>query len=308
MKILITGAGGMLGTDLVEALRGHFDIVGLGLFEAPHLKIPYRCLDLTDSRAVEDLWFQEKPELVFHLAAMTHVDDCEIKRDEASRANVLAVKNVANASKKINAPVVFFSTDFVFNGKEMREYTEEDVPDPKSHYAVTKAQAEKFLQNCGCLFVIFRICWLYGLRGRSFPRAILNMAAKQKEVKVVADQIGRPSYTRDISSALASLLRREPAIFKRLAGQIFHLANAGTASWADFAEEVLKLAGHKEHTVKRIGWRDFKRDVNPDSAERPEHAILSLQKTRDVLGIQLRPWQEGLRDFIQEYQDHPIKV
>ncbi len=291
----------MLGRDLVDALKpGGFELEGVGLGANSGLDIPYEALDLTRQPLVGKFWDKSKPDLVFHSAAFTNVDECEKDKAFVSRANTQAVEFVANASKKHNAPVVFFSTDFVFDGKDSREYFEEDKPNPLSYYGQTKADAEEILRESGSLFVVFRLCWLYGLRGHSFPRSILGIAAKQKELKVVGDHYGRPTYTRDVSKALAGLLKKEPGIFHRLSGQIFHLANEGITNWADFAEEILKDAGFQNHTVTRIKFEEWKGAA--ECAERPRHAVLSLQKAWQILGIQLRPWQEALKDFIGEYK------
>lgn len=305
MKILITGAAGMLGRDLVDALSSKFDLWGVGMGDGSMLTIPYDEVDLSHQPLVEKFWDKVKPNLVFHLAAVTNVDLCEEKKEQdwVRRVNTRAVEFVACASKKHDAPVVFISTDFVFDGQQSREYTEEDAPNPLSFYGQTKADAEKILHEVGGLFVIFRICWLYGLHGRSFPRAILQAAQKKNHLKVVSDQIGRPTYTRDICAAFQKMLNQDPHVFRKKTGNIFHLANTGTASWADFAAEVLKLSQYKEHTVERIGWRDLD---PPRAAQRPEHAVLSLEKARRELGLQLRPWQDALKEFIPELQKQLI--
>ncbi|MBP9864950.1 MAG: dTDP-4-dehydrorhamnose reductase [Candidatus Omnitrophica bacterium] len=301
MKVLITGAAGMLGRDLVDALRPQFDLVGCGIGDGSMLPIAYSEVDLTNQPLVEKFWDQTKPDLVFHLAAVTDVDLCE-KKEEQERvalANTRAVEFVARASQRHEAPVVFISTDFVFDGQEVREYSEEDAPNPLSFYGQTKADAEKVLREIGGLYVVFRICWLYGLHGRSFPRAILQAAQKKDQLKVVSDQVGRPTYTRDICAAFKTMLSSDAQIFRKNAGNIFHLANTGTASWADFAAEVLKLSESMNCTVERISWRELD---PPRAARRPEHAVLSLEKVRRELGVELRPWQDALKEFIPELQ------
>ncbi len=299
MKILITGAAGMLGRDLVDALKDRFDLVGVGLGSGRDLPIPYEEVDLADAAGVLAFWQKTRPELVFHLAAMTQVDQCETDREAAYRSNTQAVQCVAEASRKVETPVVFFSTDFVFDGSEAREYREEDLPNPLSYYGRTKADAEDVLKNSGAAFVVFRLCWLYGVRGRSFPAAILGQAKKGVPLRVVDDQFGRPTYTRDICSVLGSILDKDPQSFQRQAGQIFHLANDGVANWAEFAEETLRFAGCSL-PVLRINSAELDRP-----ARRPAHAVLSLKKTESVLGVKLRSWQEALKDFMAEYQTGP---
>ena len=286
----------MLGQDLIDALKAH-ELSGVGLGEGRDLGIPYETADLSDQALVDPCWDKVRPELVFHLAALTNVDLCETERDLACRANTKAVACVAQASKRHGAPVVFFSTDFVFDGLEAREYTETDTPNPLSYYGTTKRDAETVLKTCGGPFVIFRICWLYGARGRSFPASILAQAEKGAPLKVVSDQIGRPTYTRDVCNALSQLLSADENVFQRYAGETFHLANDGTASWADFADETLRLAGYPIQ-VERITAAQLNRP-----ARRPAHAVLSLDKTQTILGVRLRPWQLALKDFIRERQN-----
>lgn len=297
-KILITGAAGMLGQDLVETLRGGpFELCGVGLGKGDHLGIAYEEVDLTDESRVEIIWKRLKPDIVFHLAAMTNVDLCETERDQAYAANTKAVEIVAAATKKHGKTLVFISTDFVFDGKKDEEYSEEEKRAPLSYYGETKRLAEDAVAASGAAYVIFRICWLYGLRGRSFPKAILDIAEKQPVLKVVADQVGRPTYTRDLCRAFADLLIRNSSAFEQAAGHIFHLANSGTASWADFAEEVLRHSAFKDRKVERITAAEFGRP-----AERPRHAVLHLEKSEKMLSLRLRPWQEGVKDFMEEYR------
>ncbi len=296
MRILITGAAGMLGHDLIDALKP-YDLSGVGLGEGSGLGIPYETADLSEQALVDQCWDRIRPELVFHLAAFTNVDLCETERDLASLANTKAVECVARASKRHQAPVVFFSTDFIFDGFQEREYVESDTPNPLSYYGATKRDAEAALKACGGPYVTFRICWLYGARGRSFPASILAQAEKGAPLKVVADQVGRPTYTRDVCNALSRLLSADEKIFHRVAGETFHLANDGTASWADFADETLRLAGYSVK-VERITAAQLNRP-----AKRPAHAVLSLVKTQKILGLRLRPWQAALADFIRERQN-----
>jgi len=289
----------MLGRDLAAALRDKFDLAGVGLGSGNDLGIPYKELDLADTNQVQAYWDHEKPDLVFHLAAMTDVDACELEanRDTVYRNNTHVVDVVAQASKKHQAPIVFISTDFVFDGRDRREYAENDEVNPLSVYGKSKADAEKILRDGGGMFVIFRICWLYGLHGRSFPRAILQASKNKSCLKVVQDQIGRPTFTRDVCGAFSMMLDRDEECFRKKSGNIFHLANTGKASWADFAEEVLQAAQIKNCKVERISCSELD---PPRLAKRPEHAVLSLDKLKKEFGVELRTWQEAVNEFIPE--------
>ncbi len=295
MKILITGAGGMLGTDLASLLSQKFNVSGVGRSPAPHLSIPYQQLDLAERQAVFDFWQIHKPELVFHAAAMTDVDGCETRPHEAMRNNSEATKNVTDACNRFGGKLIFFSTDYVFDGQKKGEYVEEDTIQPLNIYGETKALAEKYIRENSKQYAIFRISWLYGLRGKSFPRTMLERGATQKQFQVVSDQIGRPTYTRDIAKAFLDILSSNKDLFGQSAGEVYHLTNQGQASWADFASFILTAAYDGGITVTRITSQEFSRP-----AKRPKNSLLSIKKAQEKLGLSLRPWREAVVQFMNE--------
>jgi len=283
----------MLGTDLVIALAPHFSVVGTGRRKMSDLPVPYVSLDLLDKKATRDFFEKERPALIFHTAAMTNVDGCERDRGAAVQGNEQMTRNVAEAAKAIDAFLVFFSTDYVFDGKKKGGYLEEDPTAPLNVYGETKRKAEEAIQDSGSRFAIFRTSWLYGLHGGSFPRTILEKGASVASLKVVCDQVGRPTYTQDIAQAFQKALLEDEKVLEKAAGQICNLANDGTASWADFAQEILRLAHFEGVDVEFVDSAQVKRD-----AVRPLNSVLSLDKTERVLGIHLRPWQAAIRDFV----------
>ena len=295
MKILVTGAGGMLGSDLARSLGPHFSCVGVGRSPAPHLRIPYHQQDLTYPEATAKIFSDEKPDLVFHAAAMTHVDGCELDREGAMRLNVQMTQEIVRACNTAQAFLIFFSTDYVFDGEKQGDYQEEDPLRPLNVYGESKARAEKFIQETAEHYAIFRISWLYGFHGKSFPRTILERARPQKSFEVVSDQVGRPTYTRDLAEAFKKLLIKEPKWLEKIDRQIFHWANEGAVSWAGFAEAVLRAGGHQDSVVRVIASDQLNRP-----ARRPKNSVLSTKKAEKVLGLRLRPWQEALADFIEE--------
>ncbi len=296
MKVLITGAGGMLGTDLAKALSPFSDVTGAGITPAPHLQISYDQTDLSDRSATKDLISSQKPGLIFHAAAMTNVDACESARDLAIQGNVDVTRHVVDSANEAGAFVVFFSTDYIFNGEKNGEYLENDPPCPLNVYGDSKVLAEKYVRENASDYWIVRLTWLYGFHGKSFPRTILERAPRQKKFEVVNDQVGRPSYTKDVAEAFAGLFKKNPAGFKPWNREIFHFANQGTVSWADFARTVLKLAGEESEVVPISS---FQLDR---PARRPHNSVLSLTKAREKLGIEFRPWQEALADFLKEFR------
>lgn len=295
MKILITGAGGMLGTDLSSALHSHHQILGLGRSPVPHLNIPFRQMDLTNSEAVGSIIKSFGPNIIFHTAAMTHVDGCEKNPEEAIRQNAGVTRTLVKACEGTRTFLIFFSTDYVFDGKKKGEYVEEDKINPKSHYGESKALAEKEILDSKAHAAIFRVCWLYGLKGRSFPRTILEKAREQQAFEVVSDQVGRPTYTRDIAKAFKELLNNQP-ILEKMDRQIFNLANSGQCSWAEFASFLLANGGYEKATVTSISSKKLARP-----AARPANSVLSLDKTEKVLGLKLQPWQDAALEFMQEF-------
>ncbi len=145
---------------------------------------------------------------------------------------------------------------------------------------------------------MIRLSWLYGIHGKSFARTILERAPRQKHFEVVSDQVGRPTYTRDLTAALAGLLKRDPDIFEKNNQEIFHFGNDGTVSWADFAAHILKTAAYDDAMVTAIPSTRLDRP-----AKRPHNSVLSLQKTRGRLGVHLRPWQDAFLDFLHEFRE-----
>ncbi|HOE69009.1 MAG TPA: dTDP-4-dehydrorhamnose reductase [Candidatus Omnitrophota bacterium] len=296
--ILITGAGGMLGTDLVRALENDFEIIGLDKKPAPHLERPLEICDLLQERKLREVFMSRNPGLVIHCAALTDVDYCEDHAEEAVAQNVEATRNIVTICNDLGIPLVFFSTDYVFDGKKKGEYLESDPANPVSVYGRTKKDAEDHILANAKSAVIFRITWLYGVFGRSFPRAILRQIAETTKLTVVADQIGRPTYTKDIAQALKVLLSsRRDKVFAPGA-RIYHLTNTGQVTWADFARFILERVGRDDVTVE-----DMTSDKLNRPAPRPANSLLNLEKSERELGVILRPWQDAVAEFLVELEE-----
>ena len=299
MKILITGAAGMLGTDLRSELISRFEIAGAGL--VPSSQPHYTQTDLSVRKNVSDLLSREKPAVIFHTAAMTDVDGCETRQKEALQANLEMTRLLTDEANRYGAQLVFFSTDYVFDGTKQGEYLESDVRKPVNFYGETKFLAEKYIGQHAENYAIFRITWLYGLHGKSFPRTILERVKNQNKFEIVDDQKGRPTYTRDVARAFAELLAKDPLIFKNKGNTIYHLCNSGETNWADFAAFIFEQAGHSGAEISRI---DSSKSIRP--AKRPLNSVLGLEKVRAGLGIHLRPWREAVLEFIREFQSETL--
>lgn len=298
MKILITGASGLLGSCLVEKLSEDHQIFGVDRCSTS-LSVPssHLCRDLTQPQAIVEALHLYQPNLVIHAAAMTHVDQCELEPQKAALLNETMTYHIADACQKARVFLAFFSTDYVFDGNKQGEYDEEDALNPQSVYGQTKANAENYLRKNIQDFVIFRLSWLYGLRGASFPRTILNKAADgQKKFQIVADQIGRPTYVQDLAGAFKEIFHTGEKCHKILGRETFHLTNTGETSWADFAAYFLNKAGYAEASVEKISSEQLQRP-----ALRPKNSRLSLTKVEKLLGIRLRSWQAACDEFLREY-------
>ncbi len=298
MKILVTGSSGMLGSDLAEVLSRSFDVYGLSRHSQPTYSSRFTPIlaDLDNESELRDIFKKIKPDLVFHAAAFTKVDLCEDPqwKDLARSQNTEAVKRLTRLCNEAAAFLIFFSTDYVFSGQKKEPYVENDPIQPLNYYGQTKAWAEEALFSESKRFMIFRVTWLYGRNGNHFPKAILNQALSKNEIPVVADQIGRPTWTRDIACAFSELLITRQNLLDQYNKQIFHIGNQGQVNWSGYARYLLDCWGYSHVAVREISSDELKRP-----AKRPMNSVLSLDKARDCLGVRMRSWQEALADFIK---------
>ncbi len=278
MKVLLTGGKGMLGRTLVRELGGEFEVVPTDLPEA----------DITDEDAIDVVIAQASPDAVIHCAAMTAVDKCETERDLAFRLNARGTANVASACRRHGVRLVAISTDYVFEGDADRPYTEFDRPTGgRTVYGQSKFAGEEAVRSLCPNHVIARISWLYGAGGPSFVHAMMNLADGTRPVlKVVADQHGNPTSTVSVARALRDMLKRP-----NLCGT-FHLTCEGEATWAEFAEEIFRLAGRAQK-VQPCTTDDF-----PRPAPRPKNSRLDKMALR-IAGLPPMPnWKDALAEFM----------
>lgn len=285
MRILVTGANGMLGTDLCCQLEqsGH-EVIRSSQRENTESDVT---LDILDFAATRATLRQHKPEMLIHTAAYTHVDGCERDPDRAFQINALGTWHVAAACAEQDIPLVYISTDFVFDGRKTTPYTEFDTPNPINHYGASKLAGEQAVQKLCRRHYIVRTQWLFGVHGKNFPGTILELAQKRNELPVVVDQRGSPTSTLALSRALIKLLDSP------LYGT-YHIACKGECSWFEFAQKTLELAGISHVTLHPIPAEQW-----PSPTHRPAYSVLR----RYVLELQgrddLPPWQEALEEFIE---------
>lgn len=293
MKILVTGANGMLGSDLVaELLNGKpHEVHGVGLGETKNKSIPFHAVDMTDQKAISSLILDLKPNLVIHAAANVDADFLEDHPDTAYKVNTDGVIYTAQAAQTVQAPFFFFSSDYVFDGLKQGSYNESDRPDPLSIYGQSKYRAEQYLQANIKKHCIFRICWLFGANGKNFFRTILNAAPAGKELKVVNDQIGAPTYTKHLSRVVRKMAERTES---KMPQSIYHIANSGATSWYEAAKYLLQKIDYKKE-IKAINSSELDR-----RAKRPINSKLDLSRLKADFGIEMPTWQQALDEYWQD--------
>ncbi len=281
MKVLVTGARGMLGSDLCPIFARQHELLATDLEE----------LDVRDPRAVDDIFGEFQPKLVLHLAALTNVDGCQQIRDETFLTNTLGTKNIALASARAGAAMVYISTGSVFDGTKSEPYTEFDRPNPQSEYSKAKYHGELMVRELLREHYIVRAGWMFGggLRDKKFVGKIISLAKQGNALQVVNDKFGSPTYTKDMSEGILKLV--ETGWYGT-----YHLANEGCCSRFEYACKVLELAGIEQYPVKPVG-----SDAFPMLAPRPR-----MEAIRDYLLhlLQLRwmrPWDEALEDYIRHH-------
>jgi dTDP-4-dehydrorhamnose reductase len=275
MKVLVTGAGGMLGRDLVLAAdnAGH-EVVGFGHTE----------LDVTDAAAVGDKLEQERPAVVVNCAAWTDVDGAEEAEEAVLAVNRTGAGNVAAAAAAVGAGVVYPSSDYVFDGAKGSPYVETDQPAPLSAYGRSKLAGEEATQAANKRHFVIRSAWLFGTGGPNFVETMLRLAADHGEVLVVRDQVGSPTYTWHLAHGITRLI-------EGLEFGIHHMAGAGACSWYEFAREIFEQAKIEcrvlSATTEMLG----------RPAPRPAYSALASQHDH---AIELPPWQDGLAGYLAE--------
>lgn len=284
MKIALIGVNGQLGTDI----NIYFKSKGLKVTGLVGLKD----IDVCDYRMSEIILKDIKPDLIISTAAFHDVDRCEDEALSAFKVNVIGVKNLAVICREMNVPLMHFSTDYVFDGKKKEPYTESDCPGPISMYGISKLAGEQLLQYMLEKYYIVRLSGLYGLadcvgkKGGNFVELMIKLAKKNKQIKVVDDQVFTPTSTRDVAEKLFELIQKEKY-------GIYHMTNTDSCSWYEFTREIFKLMNLTTSvlptTTEEFGAR----------ARRPEYSVLDNANLRKIGLADLRNWKEALKDYIE---------
>lgn len=274
--ILITGGNGQLGTELRHLL----DEQGVA-----YVSTNSKELDITDAEQTMAVITDLKPELIYHCAAYTAVDKAEDEGKELDeKVNVDGTQNVVNAAKAVDATLVYISTDYVFDGtKKDDTYKVDDPTNPKSEYGRTKLLGEQIIQKSMEKYYIIRTSWVFGRYGHNFVFTMQKLAENRKQLTVVNDQFGRPTWTRTLADFMIFVIN------KKAAYGIYHLSNDSSCSWYEFAKEILKGT---DVEVLPIDSSKF-----PQKARRPLNSVMDLSKTK-ALGFEITSWEEALERML----------
>ena len=285
MKFFITGVNGQLGYDVKRELleRGYTDILA-----------PTRVdLDITNEDAVKKMIREYRPSVIFHCAAYTAVDKAEEEQEKCYQVNVLGTKYLTEAAKEMDAKIIYISTDYDFDGTKEGLYQIEDKVNPVNYYGKTKYLGENFIREYDN-HIIVRISWVFGINGKNFIRTMLNLAESHKELNVVCDQIGSPTYTKDLAGLLVNM-------FLSNVKGLYHVTNEGYCSWYEFAEFIFKES-RKKVKVHPILTKDYK-----TIAKRPLNSKLSKESLDDIGMKRLPEWQDAVKRYIRELKKEGVR-
>lgn len=285
MRVVLTGARGLLGTELTEVVGRRHLVIGLSR----------DACDVTSPTVPETLSALH-PDLVIHAAAYTDVDGCERDPERAFRINGEGTGRVAAACRQLRVPLLYFSTDYIFDGAKGAPYHEDDPPNPLSVYGRSKWEGEVQVRRHLEEYFIVRTAWLYGRSGRSFVRTILEQARGGKTLRVVDDQIGSPTSGADLAEGVLELIEKAPF-------GVYHLTNSGHCTRFAFAQAILVEAGLSGVTLLPISSRELHRP-----APRPAYSVLGHRAWLRAVGKPLRPWRDALRAFFQEGRGEAFRI
>lgn len=277
MKVLVTGANGQLGYDVVKELqKQNIECYGASRQD----------FDIVDFEVTENFIKNYMPDVVIHCAAYTAVDKAEDEQGLCYLVNASATENIAEICKKINAKMLYISTDYVFDGTKEGFYKVDDKPNPINVYGKTKLLGEQAVQRILNKYFIVRISWVFGEHGNNFVKTMLHLGKERKEINVIADQYGSPTYTADLAPLLVEMIKTEKY-------GVYHATNEGVCTWAEFAEEIFKIADI-DIKVNHITTAEY-----PTRAKRPMNSRLSKSKLLINNFYILNKWQIAIDQFMK---------
>jgi dTDP-4-dehydrorhamnose reductase len=297
-RILLTGATGQVGGELLKTLKPLGEVIAPSRTE----------MDLANMISVQETIRAVAPRWIVNPGAYTAVDKAESEPDLALAINAEAVRVMGQEARAIGAGVIHFSTDYVFDGSAIAPYRETDTPGPVSVYGATKLAGEKALADSGAGHMVFRTSWVYGPLGKNFLLTILKLARERDKLRVVADQHGAPTWSRDLAKMTADVITQcEAAARSRelesvLAdvGGVYHAAGAGETTWYGFAAEALRLQQEREPNVRFAQVDAITTAEYPTPAKRPANSRMNCEKLADRFGRNMMNWQDSLREVLAQ--------
>jgi len=290
MKVLVTGADGQLGQDFCDVLRRQ----GVE-FLAPDLSQ----MDFLQPESIREGIHAAAPQWVVNCAAYTQVDKAEEDRERAFKINRDAARVLAESAQAAGAAVLHVSTDFVFSGQHGQPYLETDATGPLSVYGQSKQEGEAAVLKACANSIVLRTAWLYGARGQNFVKTMLRLAGERDELRVVNDQIGAPTWTRDLADVMWQLMRKQQT-------GLFHYCNDGQASWYEFACAIVEEARMLGYPLKVEQIIPITTSEYPTPASRPAYSVLSSAKIQALLDNPIPHWRQSLGLMLKELQQCPV--
>lgn len=277
MKVLVTGIKGQLGHDVMQCLaKREIEAVGADIEE----------FDITDFKGTRDFIVAVKPDVVIHCSAYTAVEKAEDDMELCMAVNGTGTENIAKVCKELNSKMLYISSDYVFPGVGENFYEVTDIPNPLGRYGKTKQAGEEAVKKILNQYFIVRTSWVFGKNGNNFVKTMLRLGKEKKEINVVNDQIGSPTYTKDLAPLLCDMVLTEKY-------GIYHATNEGICSWAEFAKEIMKIGG-LDAKVNGISSEEY-----PSRVIRPKNSRLS-KKSLDENGFQRLPdWKDAVKRYIE---------
>lgn len=279
-KVLVTGVTGQLGHDVVSNLSSK----GYCILAPTHNE-----LDITDKKTVNEYLSLNKPDLIIHCAAWTNVDLAEDEEQKCRTVNVDGTNNIAEYCMKMNIPMMYFSTDYVFNGSGERPWKIDDETDPQNVYGTSKRDGELIVKKLNKYYII-RISWVFGINGKNFVKTMIDLSSKRKELSVVSDQVGSPTYTADLAELVSEMIKTDKY-------GTYHACNQGFCSWYDFAKKIFEYIGSSTvvNAIDSDSW--------PSKVKRPKNSRLDTSLLTANGFNQLPSWEDALKKYIDQIKN-----
>ena len=279
MVVLVTGANGQLGQAIQFIAKNYLNV--------NFVFCNVTDLDISNKENCQTVFHKTKPDFCINTAAYTAVDKAESEPEKAELINVTGAKNLAETCKEFDATLIHISTDFVFDGSNVKPYSETDIPNPKGVYGQTKLDGEKAIQEVFSNYYIIRTSWVYSQFGNNFMKTMLRLASERDSLSVVSDQIGTPTNALDLAECLLTIIIQHPTPNTQYG--IYNFSNEGQCSWYDFAKKIFELNNISIH-LQSIPTTSF-----PTPAARPKYSVLDKSKIKSTFGITIKNWEESLK-------------